>query len=175
MDNGAPVWTTVVTALVAVYGAGMSTWNFVQNWHDRKPRILVELAPGYVALSQANPPQVMFWDASPGNPRPDHLILLAANAGHVTVTFGACSLLLPDGRNVMPLNAPRSFRYPHPLLEGQSCSTCVPIRDLARTLASKGVEGKVLLVGEFKDQIGRFYRSKPFEFDVDAWSAEAAS
>ncbi len=64
MNSNAPAWPTVLTALIAVYGAGLSTWLAIQKWREDRPRIRVRAEFGQMQ-SVGNPPAWVFLDARP--------------------------------------------------------------------------------------------------------------
>jgi hypothetical protein len=103
------------------------------------------------------------------------MILSAQNHGQRRVALDVPSYMLPTGRRFSANNPFDTLKFPHHLPPGEACRFWVPIRDFARILIGEGYRGKVSLVGCYSDQLGHEYRSKPFEFDVDAWGDEMAS
>jgi hypothetical protein len=184
---------------VAVYGATLSTFLAIQQLRERRRDVRVLLTLGSIALVRDHPPLGAMRDARPGNPPADQLILTASNLGLRTVTLGALGFevaqtadsswlrrianpalgavgYLQQGRRDLSLTTPaRSVEFPHPLPQGQSCHAWVPASDFARDLKQAGFTGKVELVSYYADQLGKKYRSRPLQFDADAWAAQVTA
>jgi hypothetical protein len=80
MDTTPQTWT-VVTGLVAVYGAVLSTWNAWVKHRDGKPRIQVKVTYGYATAGPHLGPTSLF--------------VTAMNRGCDLTLSGAGILLLP--------------------------------------------------------------------------------
>jgi hypothetical protein len=77
---------TVVTALVAVYGAGLSTYTFFAKRRESRRLVKVELSRGILGTY----------------PEVSHVLLLSAsNPGNRAVTLEGISFDLPDKRQVV--------------------------------------------------------------------------
>lgn len=147
----------IVTALVAVYGAGLSTWTFYHNRARTRIRLNIEIAMGFLP--------VMGSGLGPTN-----LILEVSNPGHRAVTVQPPSILLPDGRQVVFMNPNSEVEFPFELREGKNCHSWTPLRDLAIQIGDAGLSGTVDLVASVKDLVGNEFKSKKWPLDVDDWS-----
>jgi len=150
-------WTDIVTALVAVYGAGLATYNLIAQLRSSKARIKVEISLGFLTypLGELSEPMV---------------ILSALNVGQKAVTLCSQGFLLPNGKKLVFPNPLSNVRFPHELLPGKSCQIWTEAARLARDLNAQGYSCKVKLVGFYRDEIDTIYKSKPYEFDVENWA-----
>jgi hypothetical protein len=169
LSTGGPNWTEIVLAVVAVISILLNIWQYVESRRANEPRIKVKLYPTYINLDDLRQ-KVRQSSGLPGSPPPNCLALEVANHGGVPVNLNGNGILLTDGRNALPVDVITSGGgLPRELAPGKAYCQWVPIDSYARWLPSKGVKGTVRLVGVYRDQLGREYRSKPYEFDVDAW------
>lgn len=149
-------WTTGVTAVVALYGAGLSTYTLIQNRKEKQRQISVKLSNGFLTYGPELSPAM--------------LLIEATNPGDRTVVLNTVGLSLPDGKTVAFPNPQSTVCFPYPLQEGNSCMVWTPLKELAQQLSQKGYSGKVRLVGFYRDQLGTVYRSNAFAFDTDGWT-----
>lgn len=150
-------WTDIVTALVAVYGAGLATYNLIAHLRGTKARVKVKISQGFVTDPLGRPSEPM-------------IILSALNVGQKAVTLCSQGFLLPNGMKWVFPNPLSNVRFPYELLPGKSCQIWTEAARLARDLNAQGYSGKVKLVGFYRDQIDTTYKSKPYEFDVENWA-----
>jgi len=146
--------TDIVTALIALYGAGLSTLIALREWKARRPDIKVEISEGAVGLPDGG------WSG--------HMIFCnALNRGHKAITLQLVGFQQPNGEQyVIPYPSPY-VRFPYDLLPEKSCKVFTPASDLAAYLKSRGYLQKVSLIGFYNDDVGRRYRSKPAIFDTN--------
>jgi hypothetical protein len=147
--------TDMVTALIALYGAGLSTIIAVREWRARNPNIKVEVSEGSFGLA------VGAWSG--------HMIFCdALNRGQKAITLQMVGFQLPNGEQfVIPYPSPY-VRFPYDLLPEKSCKVFTSASDLAMHLRLEGWPQRVSLVGFYNDDVGRRYRSKPTVFDTKA-------
>jgi hypothetical protein len=139
-------WAQCVTAIVAVYGAVLSTINLVSLLKEKKKRLTVKLSAGWIPTAKTNS---------------DNLILIeVVNLGYRPVTVEAPYIILPDGKYlVMPL--PRfGDKFPYELREGKKCSFWIEEIEIRQTLKEKGYSGNLKLYAEVSDQTGKKYRAR---------------
>ena len=149
-------WTTVVTALVALYGAVLSTYTLIQNRKEKQRQVSVRLSNGFLTFGPELSPAM--------------LLVEATNPGDRTVILNTVGLSLPDGKTVAFPNPQGNVRFPYPLEEGNSCMVWTPLKELAQQLSQEGYSGKVKLVGFYRDQLGTMYNSNTFSFNIDGWT-----
>ena len=79
-------WAPIVTGIVAIYGAVLSTYNLIAARRDRAHKLRVSLKWGM---------------AAPG-PEPETVFILdAINPRGRPVTVAACGIVLPNGKSLV--------------------------------------------------------------------------
>lgn len=146
---------SLATAIVALYGAALSTYSVVAARRDKKRRVFVSLSPGVIGFANQPSASVVF--------------IQAANPGDRAVTLQPGTIELPKGDHIFPPQSHSNVTFPFELPEGKSCSCWIETADLARLLAEQGYRGRVKLVGCFRSAVGTEYRSKPIKFRVEEW------
>ena len=150
-------WPSIVTALVAVYGAIASTYSLLIRHMEKATRIRVDIKLGFVSFPSGHTSEPM-------------LFLSAANSGGKRVTLASQGFLLPQKRGrLISANPFRSVDFPHELAPGKSCEIWLAARGIAEQLRANGFSGSVKLVGFYRDQVGNEYTSKPYKFETDRW------
>ena len=154
MSLGDITWAEFVTAMVALYGAVLSTIILLREWKAKRPNIKVEVSEGTVPI--------------PLGLSSDHSIFIEArNRGHKAVTLSMVGLILPDGER-WPITRPLgNVRLPYELLPEKRCMVRTPAQKLASELESMGFPDKVSLIGYYDDEVGRRHKSKPTIFDTN--------
>lgn len=139
----------VITLMIALYGALLSTFVFVAERLDQRPRVRVSANLGFmVGLS-----------GSEGN----LLFLEAVNVGRVEVTLSSWSFLLPDSRKLIFPMFPQRVSFPFELAPGKSCTVYVPLKLISEGLVSEGLAKGTHLIPQFMDQTGKVYLGKYIE------------
>jgi hypothetical protein len=150
-------WTETVTAIVAVYGAALGTYNLLVRRQENKPKVKVKISMGFLTYATGQTSEAM-------------IFLEAANAGRTTVTLSSPFFRLPDKQQVVFPNPQTNATFPHELLPGKSCRIWIGAREFASTLKSNGYSGKVKITGVYRDQVDSCYNSKQSQFDIDNWA-----
>lgn len=146
--------TDIVTAIVALYGAGLSTFIAVREWKARRPDIKVEVSEGRTYIAELGD-----WSAH-------RIFIKAYNRGQKTVNFTMVGIILPDG-NKLAIPYPLGYlTLPCELLPELSCTAETSAKELAADLKVRGFPEKVSLVGYYDDAVGRRHISKPTIFDT---------
>jgi hypothetical protein len=139
--------------ILAAYGAVLATINAAVRIAERRRSVKVELAWGF--------------GTNGGMPTGSSLFVISAtNAGGRDVTLSSVGLILPNGKPFALLQTP-GLTLPFRLHEGANCGAGLDPRGVAFNLKGNGLRGKVRLVGYFSDTVGKTYKSKPMEFDID--------
>ena len=160
-----PEWMLYGTFIIAVVGAVLGVINWLERWWLRRPRLKVSVAvaflPGMSGVSEA-------W------------ALEAINTGFVDTTLSFFHFeVLTKSRQENPEEKRQNLTilkqiagpsFPHKLCARESCTVCVSPRLMALALIDGGHGGSVKLRGCYKDQLGRKYKSKRFQFDIDHWA-----
>lgn len=145
----------IITAIVAFYGAVLSTITVVMTRRDKKRRLHTSIRYGLLTYGPTL--------------SPPHLLLVAANPGHVSVTIRSAAVWLSNGKTAPILPGQSEISMPHEFLPGQSATCWVEVHPLAQALHDKGVSGGVKLRAQFSDATGKEYLSKAIRFNVDEW------
>lgn len=138
----------LITALVALYGAILSTIAFIRQNRDRKPRVKVTMSLGLVFHQL---------QGSSGT----QLIVEAANSGQVNITIGSWSIRYPGKKKLFDQLALVSPQLPAELSPGQKVTICMEYARLRNSLLKHGYSRKVKVRGEVADGLGNRYLSKP--------------
>jgi hypothetical protein len=139
-------WAQIITAIVAVYGAVLSTLNLLNIRKEKKRQLFVKMSYGWLTLPRGL-----------SDPK---LLIEVANPGYRRVTIQPSYIRLPHGEKLVFPWPTAEVRFPHELLEGKSCSLWVEEAEVKRSLKEKGYSGKVKLQAEVYDQTGKNYRAK---------------
>ncbi len=139
-------WTDFFTAIVALYGAALSTYIFVVEIRSKKRQISIKLSHA-----------VIF---SGPNVSPSLLQITVANPGNRTVTINTPSLLLPNKKSLVFPQPKSDVSFPHELLEGKNCAVWTDMGILKHELKAEGYSGKIKVIAEVTDATDKKYRSK---------------
>ena len=143
----------IVTGVVAIYGAMLSSWNAYSSYRAKRRSINVEVSYGCETYQGGE------WG-------PQSIIVTALNKGHQPITLAGAGIRWPDGRTSVCLGPSGNTRFPHELDGGKSCMVCLPIREIVPPMKNVGFSGKVRLKGFFRDALGKTY-AKKFNFDLE--------
>ena len=149
-------WTEILTALVAIYAAGLSTYTLVVSRIEKRRLIKIEVSNGFITQG----------------PEASELMLLmrVLNPGDRTVTIGCPAIRLPSGESLVFTEPLSDVRFPHDLEEGKNCLVWTEIPGLAKQLSQNGFSGVVKIVVECRDAVGNLYVSEPWSMDVSQWT-----
>jgi hypothetical protein len=145
-------WTNIIIALVALYGAILSTYTLITQLRRDRFRVRVQISRGIFPLASGN----------------EMVFLSASNPGQKAVTLDFFGFILPDKQRLLFPNFQSNREFPYELLPGKSCKIWIELTDVVSTLKKYRFTGKVKLRGYYKDQVDNLYKSKPFKFDVGA-------
>lgn len=150
-------WTEIVTAVVAVYGAALGTYNLIVRVRERHPRIKVRISMGFLGYAIGGTSETM-------------IFLEATNPGRTTITLNPPFFRLPNRQQIVFPNPQSNVSFPYELLPGKNCQIWVEAKEFARTLQESGYSRKVKLIGLCRDQVGTLYKSKSFKFNISNWT-----
>ena len=148
-------WPTITTAIVAVYGAILSTYNLVMKRKENKRQVDVTFKWGLVDATDK--PNAMFF-------------LNAANPGKRTVTLEGCHIEFPNKKQLVMPYTQGTIKFPHHLEEGKNCTVWFPVSEVVEALVGEGYTGNVSICAVFRDALGGKYKSIPFKGDVSEWA-----
>jgi hypothetical protein len=145
-----------LTALIAIYGAGLSTYMFIAQQKSNQPQINVNIKTGN--LYYAN-----------GDVSENMIFITASNIGLRPVSLLSMGILMPNKRYLTVLDPDTNAKFPHDLPPGQSHDIWVKGSALAKGLKGEGLSGKIKLIGFYGDGVGTRHKSKPFRFNIESW------
>ncbi len=155
-ENFPSLWSPIVTALVAVYAAILSTFNLIWNlWRVRR-RLKVTLTIGATPYG----PEI-------GQPS---VLLCAVNPGSRAVTVSEFGLRLPKGKELVGLKS--SFQHdsslPHELVDGGTHRAWLLAERLAVPLNKfEHLSGEVKLRGFYRSTLWKQYESETLSFRIE--------
>ena len=148
----------VIVAVVAIYGAVISTITFFSRRNEKQRQLKVRFSNGFTIFGQ-NFSELM-------------LIIEVSNPGFRDVTINVPSLILPDRKPVVFPNPQSNVRFPYKLEEGTKCMVWTEMKDLAQNLKENGYTGILKIDAEVDDGAGRRYKSrKSWKLNIDKWSS----
>lgn len=139
-------WEKIVFAVVAVYGAALSTFTFIQNRKKANRTIEVTLSFGAFTYGSHLGDQMIF--------------VKAGNVGEKRVRIEGLGLKLPNDKTVVLMNRPEFDRLPHDLEEGTSCSSGAELETLRKQLKAEGFRGSVKVRPYAFDALGTYFYGK---------------
>lgn len=144
-------WDIIVTLIIALYGAILSTISILNSRQEHKREVKVKLSFGF--LPHVSVKELM-------------LILSALNTGTKTATLSSMGLALPEEK-ILYFTQPNSYvRFPHDLVEGKDVIVWLTTKELADDLRQEGYSGLISIKGFYRDAIGNEYKSKAVKFDI---------
>ena len=151
---------TILTAIVAVYGAVLSTLVYRQSRSEKRRTLTVTLKWGLLTYGPGLGHSVS------DNP---HLILTVSNPGHIPVTLRSLHIRLPNGSNAVVPPAQGEVSLPHELPAGHSSTFWVDGWEFAQAAKQHGHSGQINLRAVATDAVGIEHLSDPYEFDIAEW------
>ena len=141
--------------IVAIYGAILSTYNFVSKIREKKRRIKVNFSFGFLT-------------GVSGQLSPDMLLLTAVNTGYRPIILNSVGFILPNNKTaVIPIPL-SNVNFPYELKEGKDCLVWTEVKEFAKELKEKGFKGRIKLIAFYKDSLDTIHKSKPLIFDIDS-------
>lgn len=143
----------VITALVALYGAGLATFTFSVQQLEKKHRVKVKLWLGFIGAGQ--------------NGAKDIVLLEAANSGVTHVHLSECCIELPDKKEnfIARFNYDRDF--PSTLAPGESVQAFIDSETFIKAARESGYDKSVIARAKFANKGGDIFRSKEEKLDLD--------
>jgi hypothetical protein len=150
-------WDRIIVAIVAIYGAIMSTITFFSKHKEKQRQLKVKFSNGFTPYGDNLGELMLFIEVS--------------NLGFRDVTINVPRLILPDRKTVVFPNPQSDVRFPHKLEEGTKCKVWTEIKELAQNLKRNGYKGVIKIDADVDDGAGQIYKSeKPWELDIDKFS-----
>ena len=148
----------VVTVVVAICGAILSAYTFMEQRKGRMKRIRVSLRVGRKTWKN--------------NLLDSEVILKATNYGHRMVKLVGCCITLPGGVKIRDVEL-EGKPFPIELRDGDSYECCATVTKIALKLPenSNSLRAHIFLNGEFWDGTDEKFKSKRMSFCVSDYSA----
>lgn len=135
-------------ALVAIYGAILSTYGIYQSYDDKRVKIEVELSYGLM-----------------GDDLIETYFIIAKNTGEKTVTLSNVAFALPNEFK-LEIGAPLlDGRLPRKIESGESINVEYDMRTLVKGLNEHGYSNLKTISAYFSDQLGNKYMSRPIPIE----------
>ena len=136
----------IITAIIALYAAGLSTAVFITNLREKKPRLKVTTETALAMSSFGSPTEVVMGTVS--------------NIGHRNVQICGFSLLRGDGQQLVnPHNNCSNPTLPHILQPGEQLKAWFDYAGVLDQLRSENIETMTVQM-RFLDGAGKHNRSK---------------
>jgi len=133
----------IITIIIAVYGAILSTINIILQRLDKKR--IIDIIPSWGFLYYDN-----------GTISEDGYIFIeVVNNGHVAVTVNTPYIILPNKKTIVFPQASGDVSFPNELMPGRSCKIWVKSNAVMRHLRNEGYSGRVSIKVAAKDATGK--------------------
>lgn len=155
--TAAQIALQALTAALAIYGAGLSTYNAIQARRKDSRSLQVRMNTSMFTFgSSVGPPM---------------LTIEVVNDGHRSVVADPPQLIMTEmpGKVMALMGAQGLNEFPKQLAEGEVGCVRIAYGDVARSLISAGCASTVELRAICKDSTGRQYRSSSWKVDVAEW------
>ena len=143
-------WKYVITALIAIYGAILSTINLINNVKNNKSFIEVTTTWGMITGDEKT-----------------KLFITASNPSSRTVTLSSMGFILPNKKYLIFTYPESNVSFPYEVQTGKNCMVWCDIYDIAVQLKKQNYEGDINLIGFYKDQLGKEYKSKKMNVNIN--------
>jgi hypothetical protein len=150
-------WSQILTAIVAIYGAILSTMIFTSRRREKQRRLKVNFSNGFLTYAHNLSKAMLF--------------ITISNPGNRDVTINVPSISLPDGKPLVFPNPQSNVSFPYKLEEGTECKIWTEIKDLARQLKENWYYGIIRLKAKVEDGSGQIYKSKDWKINLDNWTS----
>lgn len=149
-------WKDIITALVAIYGAALTSYTIYSKRRENKAQIKVEAQISFLVYG--------------GNVSDAVVMLTAKNPGEKAVLLNTQGFTLPDKKQIFFPLPNSDVKFPYELQPGRDCKVWTDARKFSQALKNEGYHGKVKLVPYYRDQIGLTHKGKKWTFNIDMWS-----
>lgn len=150
-------WTEIITIIIAIYGAILSTFNRITQWRNNMFRVNVKIKWGAMPQPSGDLGKAM-------------IFLIATNPGQRVVTISSYGFIAPDNNNLFFPYRKTTLNFPYELTPGKSCEEIFMAGEFAKDLKHMGYTGEIELIGFYGDELDRTYKSKPWKFNIDNWA-----
>jgi hypothetical protein len=147
-------WEGTLTLLIAIYGAGLSTYNTRVARKRDVSQVTVTLKYGHLTFG-------------PELDDDEKLLVAASNPSQHPITLTGVGLRLPDKRTLIWPEPQGDNPLPFIMGAGMGCMHWHSAVQINKRLKLAGFSGKVKLRGFYNDALDRTHLSKAVEFEVE--------
>jgi integrase/recombinase XerD len=140
----------IIIAIIAAWGAGLSTYTAIKKFREEKPRIKLELSD--IPLIYDDPLLLLCI-----------LSLEVTNIGKFTITLSSCGIELPS-ENIFFLESGDGQELPYELEPRKSFCAWMERSDIIKRLESYNFKDDIKISGFCTDTLDNFYTSKTLNF-----------
>ncbi len=151
-------WGNVLTAILGIYGAILTTYTIYKQRKDKKPNVKTSISMGFMTGGFGASELFLF--------------VKAANHGETPVVLSSWQLILPHKRQLIYPNANGQSHLPFALEQNRNYQVWVPVKVIARSLNKYGYKNKINIKAVYFDELENKYISKDFKFDIKEWLKE---
>ena len=148
-------WTGIVIALVALYGAVLSTYTLIQNNKEKRRQLKVHITKRFPVSKQG---QIL---------KPDGIIIQMKNPGYKKVTVVDSQIMLPKGEPIIFVSPIGNVRFPYEIEEGKECVVHIELQKVISGATKLGYSGDVKLKAKVIDGAGDRYISNKLKLNLD--------
>lgn len=145
----------LLIAIAAIYGAILSTINFIVKIIEKKRKIKVTISI------------VKMYDQKGYSPSPDLIQVQAVNYGNKDVNLDCIGFILPNNGQIIPKIPNSNISFPCRLKSGENCAFWEEAKVFAKKIKDKNFSGDIKIKGFFKDPMNKTYKSKNMKFNID--------
>lgn len=155
----------IIIAILALYGAFISTYNFLIYRRTNRPNIKVILEYSSAYISHG------FITSRTHSNRTPELLVKVVNSGSRPVTVSVPFFRLPKrkGKLLCP-NPVSNESFPAELTEGKYLMVFFASSKISKAFQDAGFTGIHTLIAYCNDSVEKTYKSKGIKFDVDKCS-----
>jgi hypothetical protein len=148
----------IITFCIAVYGAALSSFVFYRSLvRERRWIVIKQTAAFYTYPQGLGPPMAS---------------IEVINRGHRPVVVNGPQFQLPNGQNMLLINADGMQAFPKRLEDGEKAEVRMGYDAIADSLRKAGYSGQVVLRPTCTDTTGEKFKGKKWKFDIstDWWA-----
>jgi hypothetical protein len=139
--------TDLITAIIAIYGAVLSTIILCNEYKKTNREIKLALKTGVLTYDN-------------GLLSPLMLLMEIMNPGQKNVTIYSPHIRIRDGKNMLIPEPNSTVRFPYELVEGKSVTVWIEMSILKQVLIENNYSGSVQIKTFISDQTGKEFFSK---------------
>ena len=144
--------TELITAVVALYGAVLSTVIFCNNRKKQARKVSIRISTGFLTGNTELSEQM--------------LLIEVSNPSQKEITLDPPFIVLPDRRNMIFPDIGSEVSFPASLSSGKSIHSWIPLNAVKQRLVESGFTVRVKLKTSIRDQTGKTFRSRAFHIDL---------